>query len=137
MKMKSYMKVGFVFAAAAIALAMVSCGTTNAGANGNALNGIFEVRGMPASNPAGLNMDITLNDDFTFELTSWFGDDSQTPVLESGNFAWWDESAGIIELSGLQNDDLRLYQLDNGNLLHLMPNGDRFADDGHTLTRRM
>ena len=137
MKTKQYVKVGFVFAAAAIALALVSCGTTKStwSTQGDALGGVFEVRDMPASNPAGLNMDITLNDDFTFELSSWFGDNPQAVNLESGTFTWRDEAAGIIEL-GLQNEDLRLYQIDNGNLIHLMSSGDRFAEDGHILTRR-
>jgi len=133
---KKYMKVGFVFAAVAIALATVSCASAGPSQAASAWAGVYEVRDMPASTPAGiLNMDITLNEDCTFELAFWV--DPEMVTTESGSFTWVDETEGILEL-GLENPEspLRLHQVDGNNLRHLMPSGEAFEADGHILTRR-
>jgi len=131
MKTTKYMKVGFVFAAVAISLAVVSCASSKPAAQAEpaqaAWVGVYEVRDMPAPNPAGiLNVDIALNADCTFVLTTWV--DPETVTSESGSFSWVNEAEGILEL-GLEDPDspLRLLQVDGDNLRHA---------DGHVLIRK-
>jgi len=143
--MKSLRSVSFVLATGLMALAMVSCGSTQPAAPAPqgevaVLWGTYEISEMPTPNPdVFLSMTVVLSEDWTFEFKSWPSHNPDAVTEESGSFTWQDEEAGVIEL-GLANENspLRLYRVLEGfdGLLHLMPNGNEFPEPGlHTLQK--
>jgi uncharacterized lipoprotein NlpE involved in copper resistance/heat shock protein HslJ len=81
---------------------------------------------LPCADCDGIRSTVTLNTDGTFSRERVYVGKSDTPIADSGTFAW-NEAGSIVTLSG--DDGEQQYQVGENRLFHLDRDGIRISGD--------